>query len=73
MLRATGVLSYPVVTGLPGDLTGPAETAGDGGGTGVRHRIALAVATGRPLRLRSSSTPASATPTCGSTTPSRRC
>ncbi|MFD9206167.1 amidohydrolase family protein [Streptomyces sioyaensis] len=34
LLRATGIGSYLLDTGLPGDLTGPAETAGDGGGTG---------------------------------------
>ncbi|MFF7233858.1 amidohydrolase family protein [Streptomyces sioyaensis] len=34
LLRATGIGSYLLDTGLPGDLTGPAETAADGGGTG---------------------------------------
>ncbi|MFH8552870.1 amidohydrolase family protein [Streptomyces celluloflavus] len=34
LLAATGIGTYLVDTGLPGDLTGPAETAGAGGGTG---------------------------------------
>ncbi|MFE3881507.1 amidohydrolase family protein [Streptomyces lydicus] len=34
LLRATGIGAYLLDTGLPGDLTGPAETAGDGGGAG---------------------------------------
>ncbi|MYT34239.1 amidohydrolase [Streptomyces sp. SID8354] len=34
LLSATGIGAYLVDTGLPGDLTGPAETAGAGGGTG---------------------------------------
>ncbi|MEU6331733.1 amidohydrolase family protein [Streptomyces sp. NPDC047049] len=34
LLRATGIGTYLLDTGLPGDLTGPAETAGDGGGAG---------------------------------------
>ncbi|MCL7492172.1 amidohydrolase family protein [Streptomyces sp. MCA2] len=34
LLRATGIGTYLLDTGLPGDLTGPAETAEDGGGAG---------------------------------------
>lgn len=34
LLAATGIGTYLVDTGLPGDLTGPAETAAAGGGTG---------------------------------------
>ncbi|WP_039640331.1 amidohydrolase family protein [Streptomyces sp. 769] len=34
LLSATGIGVYLVDTGLPGDLTGPAETAEAGGGTG---------------------------------------
>ncbi|MEU9488068.1 amidohydrolase family protein [Streptomyces decoyicus] len=34
LLRATGIGTYLLDTGLPGDLTGPAETAADGGGAG---------------------------------------
>ncbi|MFJ9407755.1 amidohydrolase family protein [Streptomyces sp. NPDC101393] len=37
LLRATGIGSYLLDTGLPGDLTGPTETAAAGGGTG--HEI----------------------------------
>ncbi|MFE7296803.1 amidohydrolase family protein [Streptomyces sp. NPDC057579] len=34
LLTATGIGAYLLDTGLSGDLTGPAETAGAGGGTG---------------------------------------
>ncbi|MGG7570417.1 amidohydrolase family protein [Streptomyces sirii] len=34
LLRATGIGAYLLDTGLPGDLTGPAETAEAGGATG---------------------------------------
>ncbi|WP_051818909.1 amidohydrolase family protein [Streptomyces sp. NRRL S-1813] len=34
LLRATGIGTYLLDTGLPGDLTGPTETAEDGGGAG---------------------------------------
>ncbi|WP_399083142.1 amidohydrolase family protein [Streptomyces sp. BBFR2] len=34
LLTAAGIGTYLVDTGLPGDLTGPAETAASGGGTG---------------------------------------
>ncbi|GAU69024.1 hypothetical protein SSP35_10_00530 [Streptomyces sp. NBRC 110611] len=37
LLRATGIGTYLLDTGLPGELTGPAETAAAGGGTG--HEI----------------------------------
>ncbi|WP_310724540.1 amidohydrolase family protein [Streptomyces sp. N2A] len=54
LLGATGIGAYLVDTGLPGDLTGPDETAAAGGGTGhevvrletLAERTAAAVADG---------------------------
>ncbi|WP_199836191.1 amidohydrolase family protein [Streptomyces sp. NRRL F-4489] len=57
LLSATGIGVYLVDTGLPGDLTGPAETAGAGGGTGrevvrletLAERLAAGLAANGPV------------------------